>query len=170
MRLSQTYAIRGFLAFVAFMELVNALRSLVPSLFALPHERLTESFIQKKIFSQAELSQEANLIVGELFGFYSLLNSAVLVHTAFFSHLKPLLSLGLLSLTCKCSFYLLQGTYYSTIPASSYQVPLFLSLVALCGLIVLLWCEEERQWDTNGENEELLKAMKFSKAKKKKML
>jgi hypothetical protein len=30
MRLSHVYAVRGFLAFVAFMEFVNALRSLLP--------------------------------------------------------------------------------------------------------------------------------------------
>ena len=44
------------------------------SLFTLPHER-HETFVQKKIFSQTQLTAEANLIVGQLFGFYSLLNS-----------------------------------------------------------------------------------------------
>jgi len=146
------------------------LQSLLLSLFALPHERLSESFIQKKIFSQAELSKDANLIVAQLFGFYSLLNSAVLAHTALFSHLKPLLSLGLLSLTCKCGFYVLQGFYYSTIPTASFQVPLLISLLALSGLLVLLWCEGDNTWDTDGENDELIRAMKFSKVKKKKML
>ena len=44
------------------------------SLFALPHET-EESFVQRKIFTQASLSEESALIVGQVFGFYSLLNS-----------------------------------------------------------------------------------------------
>ena len=44
------------------------------SLFALPHET-GESFVQRKIFIQASLSEESALIVGQVFGFYSLLNS-----------------------------------------------------------------------------------------------
>jgi hypothetical protein len=116
------------------------------------------------------LSKEANLIVAQLFGFYSLLNSAVLAHSALFSHLTPLLSLGLLSLTCKCSFYVLQGFYYSTIPTAAFQVPLFISLLALAGLLVLICCEGDIRWDTDGENDDLLRAMKFGKAKRRKVV
>jgi len=168
--LSPTYAVRGFLAFVAFMEFVNALRSLMPSLFALPHE--SESFVQSKIFSQTQLSKETNLIVGQLFGFYSLLNSGVLVHAALFSHLLPLLSLGILCLVCKCSFYILQGCLLDTIPKEAYQVPLLISLLALTGLLFLLWVGDDTVFwgSADAENEALLKAMKFGKAKKKKAL
>lgn len=140
------------------------------SLFALPHERSAEAFIQKKIFSEINLSQAATLVVGQLFGFYSLLNSAILVHAAFFSHLKPLLSLGVLALACKCMFYILQGYYHHTIPTSSFQVPLLISTLALVGLIVLLICEGDSAFDPEGENEDLLRAMKFSKNKKRKAL
>ena len=44
------------------------------SFFALPHET-EESFVQRKIFLKASLSEESALIVGQVFGFYSLLNS-----------------------------------------------------------------------------------------------
>ena len=44
------------------------------SFFTLPHERLENSFIHRKIFSSADLSQEAELIISQLFGFYSALN------------------------------------------------------------------------------------------------
>ena len=47
---------------------------------------------------------------------------AVLGQAAFFSHLTPLLILALLSLVCKCSFYILQGCVFSTIPTASFQV------------------------------------------------
>jgi len=171
MRETHVYVVRGFLVFVAFMEFVNALGSLLPSLFAgLPHEN-SESFVQRKIFIQAVLSEESALIVGQVFGFYSLLNSAILVHAALFSYLTPLLTLGLLSLVCKVAFYLLQGLFYSTIPFSAYQVPLLISLLSLLGLLILLFSGDGGDWRTSGdENADLLRAMKFSRAKKRKAL
>ena len=45
------------------------------SLFTLPHERVSESFIQNKIFNLADLSSDVQHLVATLFGFYSLLNS-----------------------------------------------------------------------------------------------
>jgi len=75
MALSKLFAVRGFLAFLAFMELVNCLRSLLPSLFTLPHERQAESFIHKKIFSTVTLTSDTELLVGQLFGYYSALNA-----------------------------------------------------------------------------------------------
>jgi len=170
MRETHMYVVRGFLVFVAFMEFVNALGSLLPSLFALPHET-GESFVQRKIFIQASLSEESALIVGQVFGFYSLLNSAILVHAALFSYLTPLLTLGLLSLICKVAFYLLQGLLYSTIPLSAFQVPLLISLLSLLGLLILLFSGDSDGWHISGnENEDLLRAMKFAKAKKRKAL
>jgi len=127
--------------------------------------------VQRKIFIQASLSEESALIVGQVFGFYSLLNSAILVHAALFSYLTPLLTLGLLSLICKVAFYLLQGLHYSTIPFCAFQVPLLISLLSLLGLIVLLFSGDSDGWHMSGnENEDLLRAMKFAKAKKKKAL
>jgi len=170
MRETHVYVVRGFLVFVAFMEFVNAVGSLLPSFFALPHET-EESFVQRKIFLKASLSEESALIVGQVFGFYSLLNSAILVHAALFSYLTPLLSLGLLSLVCKITFYILQGLFYSTIPYSAFQVPLLISFLSLLGLVVLLICGDSDGWNFSGdENEDLLRAMKFSKAKKRKAL
>ena len=45
------------------------------SLFTLPHERVSESFIQNKIFNLLDLSSDTQDLVGTLFGFYSLLNA-----------------------------------------------------------------------------------------------
>ena len=91
--LNKVFALRGLLAFLAFIEFVNCSRSLLPrwetrkqkrislkpifplSLFTLPHERVSESFIQNKIFNLTDLSSDVQHLVGTLFGFYSLLNS-----------------------------------------------------------------------------------------------
>lgn len=175
MALSKLFAIRGFLAFVAFMEFVNALRSLLPSLFTLPQERLTESFVHKKIFSQAELTQQTELIISQLFGFYSLLNATVVVHASLFCHYAPVLSLGLVSVACKTLFYMVQGFYHHTIPnTSGLQVPLFISFLSLVGLLLLatssshnLLADREVRGD---ENDELLRSMRFNKSRKKKVL
>jgi len=168
MRLSPV--VRGFLAFVAFMEFVNALRSLIPSLFALPSERLAESFVQGKVFSLAVLGEQGAQVVAHLFGLYSLHNSAILLH-AIVVFSKPSLLLALVILSSKCLFYLLQGFYYSTIPVASFQVALLISVLALVGVVVLL-CSGS--WDScappGDENADLVKAMRFGKARKAKQL
>jgi len=65
----------------------------------------------------------------------------------------------------------LQGLFYSTIPYSAFQVPLLISFLSLLGLVVLLICGDSDGWNFSGdENEDLLRAMKFSKAKKRKAL
>lgn len=174
MALSKLFAVRGFLAFLAFMELVNCLRSLLPSLFTLPHERLAESFIHKKIFSLVELTTDTELLVAQLFGFYSALNAAVLVHTCLFLHYTPLYTLGLTTLSIKTLFLFTQCFVHKTIDNSAgLQVPLLVTLLALAGLVLLPWLggEEGRQVGSKGsENEELLRAMKFSKGRRKKEL
>jgi hypothetical protein len=94
----------------------------------------------------------------------------VLLHAALFAHLPPLLSLGLISLACKVAFYLLQGFHYSTIPWAAFQVPLLISVLALLGLLVLLWHGEGIARSVGDENDDLLKAMRFSKVKRRKQL
>ena len=49
------------------------------SLFTLPHERLEESFIHKKIFSLVDLTKDTEVLVAQLFGFYSALNAVSLI-------------------------------------------------------------------------------------------
>jgi len=172
MALSKLFAVRGFLAFLAFMELVNCLRSLLPSLFTLPHERLDESFIHKKIFSLVELTTDTELLVAQLFGFYSALNAVVLVHCCLFLHYTPVYTLGITALCIKTLFLLTQCFIHKTIDNSAgLQVPLLVTLLALAGLVLLPWLggEEGRQVGAKlSENEELLRAMRFSKNRRRK--
>jgi len=167
MALSGLFAIRGFLAFVAFMEFVNALRSLFPSFFALPEERLENSFIQKKIFSNAQLTEDGQLIVSQLFGFYSLLNSIIVFHAAIFCHYLPIISLCGTAILAKTCFYVVQG-FYGTIPATSgLQVPLFISLLSLAGVVALPYFNAKTKMLFSGdENQDLLKQMKVPKKRK----
>ena len=51
------------------------------------------------------------------------------------------------------------------------QVPLLISLLALVGLLLLLWQGDSEAWTYTGdENGDLVRAMRFSKAKKSKAL
>jgi len=172
MALNKLFAVRGFLAFLAFMEFVNCVRSLIPSLFTLPHERLSESFIHKKIFNQVNLTPATELLVGQLFGFYSALNAVIFTHSSLFLHYTPVYTLGLISLLVKITFLLTQCFIYKTIENSAgFQVPILVSVLAFTGLIVLPWIgEAERQISGISENEELVKAMKFGKSRRKKEL
>ena len=45
------------------------------SLFTLPRERLSESFIQNKIFNLVDLSSDTQHLIGTIFGFFSLINA-----------------------------------------------------------------------------------------------
>jgi len=175
MALSKIFAIRGFLAFVAFMEFVNALRSLLPSVFTVPEE----SFVRSKVFSLVNLSDEAEPLVAQLFGFYSLLNSIVLLHTSFFCQLGPIVSLGLVTTSAKFTFFILQGFHHKTIANNTHlQVPLFINSLCILSLLLLatrgshsLLREGAGGKSAGGsENDDLLRAMRFNKSRKKKDL
>ena len=45
------------------------------SLFTLPHERQTESFIQNKIFNLVDLTSDTQQLIGTIFGYFSLLTA-----------------------------------------------------------------------------------------------
>lgn len=166
MALSGLFAIRGFLAFVAFMEIVNAFRSLFPSFFTLPEERLEQSFVHKKIFSNADLTEDGKLIVSQLFGFYSLLNAIVISHAAVFCHYRPVLSLCGAAVLAKTIFYLVQGVY-GTIPANSgLQVPVLICCMSLGALAALPYFTATEKIHPGSENEDLLKKMRFAKKRK----
>ncbi|XP_023322223.1 uncharacterized protein LOC111696737 [Eurytemora carolleeae] len=173
MALSVLFAVRGFLAFVAFIEFVNALRSLTSSLFVDAEDRLDVSFVQNKIFVGSELSLAAESIISQLFGFYSLLNSCVLLVSAVFTHYKPVVYLGILALGFKAVFYIIQGFLLRTIPLTAgLQVPLLITILALSGLLFLscILQEGSRTPVMGSENEDLLRQMRFPKSRKSKNL
>jgi len=165
MALDKKFAVRGLLAFLAFMELVNCFRSLLPSLFTLPRERLSESFIQNKIFNLVDLSSDTQHLIGTIFGFFSLINAIVLIHVALHLHHPHNLSLSVLSLVTKITF--LVATHTQT---SALTIPLVLTSATLCGVLAMVWShfKEDGYSGRQNENELLLRAMKKSAKSKKK--
>lgn len=163
--LNKVFAVRGLLAFLAFIELVNSFRSLLPSLFTLPHERVSESFIQNKIFNLLDLSSDTQDLVGTLFGFYSLLNAIVLSHSALQLHHHHMVSLAVLTLSTKTVFLLSSHRH-----TSSLTIPLLLTTATLAGLLLLLLSNyiHHTPGSSASENEMLLRAMKKSVKNKRK--
>jgi len=174
MSLSLVYAVRGFIAFIAFIEFVNALRSFTSGWFVEPEDVLKISFVQTKIFTQTELSKGSEVIISQLFGLYSFLNSSILIATAIFVHYRALVGLSVLVLLLKLFFYVSQGFIYKTISlASSFQVPVLFTLCGLSGLICILCLLESdftRYSSSSSENDDLLKQMKFPKSRRAKNL
>ena len=198
--LNKVFAVRGLLAFLAFIEFVNCSRSLLPrysvnhqteqmfflttvcphSLFTLPHERVSESFIQNKIFNLADLSSDVQHLVATLFGFYSLLNSVtkryrrrnllilkffnwdpifqvVFIHSAIQLHHQHIFSLAFLTLSLKIIFLVSSQKH-----TSSLTIPLLLTTATLAGLTLVFIsnCINDTPGANINENEMLLRAMK----------
>lgn len=166
MVLNEKFAVRGLLAFLAFMEAVNCCRSLLPSLFTLPHEKLSETFIQNKIFNLVDLSSDSQQLVGSLFGYLSLINAVVLVHSALYLHHPHIISLTSLILIIKTVFLISIKT-----STNSLTIPLILTVSTLLGVLILAWKqykEDSLSWlGAGNENEMLLRAMKKSVKSKK---
>jgi len=165
MALDKKFAVRGLLAFLSFMELVNCFRSLLPSLFTLPHERQTESFIQNKIFNLVDLTSDTQQLIGTIFGYFSLLTAVVLAHAALFLHHLHIISLSALTLIVKIVFLL--TSHQKT---SSLTIPLLMTSATLAGVLVIFWLHwrEETFVGSQNENEMLLRAMKKSAKSKRK--
>jgi len=165
MALDKKFAVRGLLAFLAFMEFVNCFRSLLPSLFTLPQERQSESFIQNKIFNLVDLSTDTQNLIGTIFGFYSLINAIILIHVALQLHHPHSLSLSVCVLVTKIAFLL--TTHNQT---SALTIPLVLTSATLCGVLAMVWLhfKVDGYSGKQNENELLLRAMKKSAKSKKK--
>jgi len=164
MALDKKFAVRGLLAFLSFMEIVNCCRSLLPRLFTLPHERINESFIQNKIFNLVDLSTDTQQLIGTIFGFFSLLNAIVCAFTAVYLHHLHICSLGVCTLIVKIFFLL--STHRQT---SNLTIPLVLTTTTLVGLLAIVWLHysEDNVVCNQSENEMLLRAMKKSAKSKK---
>jgi hypothetical protein len=84
------------------------------------------------------------------------------------------LSLALVTISSKLIFYMLQGFYHHTIPSTaSLQVPLLISFLTLLSLVLLATSGSHSLLADRAlgdENDDLLRAMKFSKGKKKKTI
>uniref|UniRef100_A0A1B0FNS3 Uncharacterized protein n=1 Tax=Glossina morsitans morsitans TaxID=37546 RepID=A0A1B0FNS3_GLOMM len=128
------YAFRGWIAFVAFMDLGTAFRS----------------YIERRSFLDRAETQflEGDYTVARIIGMYCLLKAIALVHCTLYIHYKPVVSMGGCSLAVTMVLYLTEALY-------------FRSTLTLLGLMYIprrlrLW---EPNMDVDDENSQLLKQM-----------
>ncbi|XP_057653426.1 uncharacterized protein LOC130892210 [Diorhabda carinulata] len=121
------YAFRGWIAFVAFMDLGTAIRS----------------YIEKRSFLSKTISDLDEYVDGEftatrVLGVYSILKALVLVHCTLYIHYKPVVSMGVCSLISNIILYLSETVYFRASTFNFYVVfPCILNALTLGGLIYL---------------------------------
>ncbi|XP_072383715.1 uncharacterized protein [Diabrotica undecimpunctata] len=121
------YAFRGWIAFVAFMDLGTAVRS----------------YIEKRSFLSKTISDLEDYVDGEytatrILGVFSILKALVLIHCTLYIHYKPVVSLGICSLISNVVLYLTETVYFRAATFNFYVVfPCILNAVTLGGLIYL---------------------------------
>lgn len=120
------YAFRGWIAFVAFMDLGTAVRS----------------YIEKRSFlttspSDIEYNDE-DYTTSRILGIFSILKALALIHCTLYIHYKPIVSMGICSLLVTVFLYLTETLYFRAAVLSFYVVfPGILNAVTLGGLIYL---------------------------------
>ncbi|KAG8238242.1 hypothetical protein J437_LFUL018187 [Ladona fulva] len=92
------YTFRGWIAFVAFMDMGTAVRC----------------YIEKRTFlgDGLYMSEEASL--PRILGAYSVLKALILIHCTLFIHYKPIISLGVSCLLLTILLYISESLYYGT--------------------------------------------------------
>ncbi|KAL9894789.1 uncharacterized protein LOC119640716 [Glossina fuscipes] len=142
------YAFRGWIAFVAFMDLGTAFRS----------------YIERRSFLDRAETQflEGDYTVARIIGMYCLLKAIALVHCTLYIHYKPVVSMGGCSLAVTMVLYLTEALYFRSCTLNFYVIfPCILNSLTLMGLMYIprrlrLW---EPNMDIDDENSQLLKQM-----------
>ncbi|XP_023939570.1 uncharacterized protein LOC112046943 [Bicyclus anynana] len=118
------YAFRGWIAFVAFMDLGTAGRS----------------YIERRSFlSNAENEHlDGDFTISRMLGMYSLLKALALIHCTLYIHYRPVVSMGYWSLMLTIILYFTEAFYYQSTNLNFYVVfPCILNILTLIGLIYL---------------------------------
>ncbi|CAG9861378.1 unnamed protein product [Phyllotreta striolata] len=138
------YAFRGWIAFVAFMDLGTAVRS----------------FIEKRSFLSKTISELDEYVDGEytasrILGVYSILKALVLIHCTLYIHYKPVVSMGICSLISNVLLYISETVYFRAATLNFYVVfPCILNTVTLGCLIYLPNNLKIWQYQDLGEEDE----------------
>lgn len=123
------YTFRGWIAFVAFMDLGVAARS----------------FIEKKCFlgefsnkNSEDLLELEDPTLPRLLGMYSILKAISLIHCTLFIHYKPIVSMGICTLCLSIYMYLAESLLYHSTTLNFYIVfPCVLNAITVVGLIIV---------------------------------
>ncbi|KAI5705374.1 hypothetical protein M8J76_010237 [Diaphorina citri] len=140
------YTFRGWIAFVAFMDLGVAARS----------------FIEKKCFlgefsnkNSEELLELEDPTLPRLLGMYSILKAISLIHCTLFIHYKPIVSMGICTLCLSIYMYLAESLLYHSTTLNFYIVfPCVLNAITVVGLIIVPNMDANKNLLSNLEEDE----------------
>lgn len=117
------YTLRGWIAFVAFMDLGTAVRCF-----------LDDNFLGNKVYTAETLSHSVNPVMARLFGIWSVLNAVILLHCAVCIHYRPVVAMAVCSIVLSILNYLSETFIYQTTP---FGFSVFFP-IGVC-LITLVW-------------------------------
>ncbi|CAK1552920.1 unnamed protein product [Leptosia nina] len=117
------YAFRGWIAFVAFMDLGTAGRS----------------YIEKRSFLSHNGENDAlDDTISRMLGMFSVLKALALIHCTLYIHYRPVVSMGYWSLVLTIILYFSEAFYFHSTTLNFYVVfPCVLNIITLLGLIYL---------------------------------
>ncbi|XP_026487090.1 uncharacterized protein LOC113394105 [Vanessa tameamea] len=150
------YAFRGWIAFVAFMDLGTAGRS----------------YIERRSFLSNNGDNEhldGDFTISRMLGMYSVLKALALIHCTLYIHYRPVVSMGYWSLFLTIILYFTEAFYFHSTNLNFYVVfPCILNIITLLGLIYLpsklkLWGTipgtSGMDRDVDDENTQILRQM-----------
>ncbi|CAG9790427.1 unnamed protein product [Diatraea saccharalis] len=118
------YAFRGWIAFVAFMDLGTAGRSYIEG----------RSFLN----NNGDEHLDGDFTISRMLGMYSVLKALALIHCTLYIHYRPVVSMGYWSLTLTIILYFSEAFYFHSTDLNFYVVfPCILNIITLLGLIYL---------------------------------
>lgn len=118
------YAFRGWIAFVAFMDLGTAGRSYIERRSFLSHNNGDDL--------------EGDFMTSRMLGMYSMLKALALIHCTLYIHYRPVVSMGSWSLALTIILYFTEAFYYQSTTLTFHVVfPCVLNIITLIGLVYL---------------------------------
>lgn len=137
------YAFRGWIAFVAFMDMGTAIRSYIEK----------RSFLSKVMADTKSGFDDEEYTTSRILGMYSILKALALVHCTLYIHYKPVVSMGITALLITVLLYVSETLYFKS-AALNFNVifPCILNIITLGGLIYLPGYL--KLWDTPADIED----------------
>lgn len=156
------YAFRGWIAFVAFMDIGVAIRSFIENkcIFGEYSFRKTDGLLEQN-----------DPTLPRVLGMYSILKAIALIHCTVFIHYIPIISMGICAIVLSVVMYLMEALYFKSAALNFYIVfPCVLNCLTLFGLVLVPKKFLNAPTVAEDENAELLKQVSaFKKRKPKKI-
>lgn len=152
------YAFRGWIAFVAFMDLGVAFRSFIEK----------KCIIGEYSFTKTDgLIEQDDPTLPRVLGMYSVLKAVALIHCTVFIHYIPVISMGICSILLTVLMYLTEALYFQSATLNFYIVfPCVLNGLTMIGLFIVPKKYLNAPTVAEDENAELLRqATAFKKRK-----